>query len=101
MLRAGCYARKSNQETGKDAAAKSVAVQVAEATRYAERKGWRFVDDQVYQDDAVSGAIEQRPGLSALMAAVEGSKQRPFDVLIVSEQSRLARDTLFTLMEAS
>lgn len=103
MIRAGCYARKSTQEKGKDAQAKSVVIQVAEAKRYAERKGWRFLDAHAYTDDAVSGAIEQRPGLSALLAAIGADdpdanpKARPFDVLIVSEQSRLARDTMFTM----
>jgi len=45
-------------------------------------------------DDAISGAVETRPGLTALLSAIES---KPFDVLIVSEQSRLARDTFFTL----
>jgi site-specific DNA recombinase len=94
MPTAGVSARKSNEERGKDAEKKSVAVQVAEAKRYAEKKGWRFLDEHTYVDDAVSGAVETRPGLSALLAAIES---KPFDILIVSEQSRLARDTFFTL----
>src|SRR5262249_3141478 len=96
MLRAGAYCRKSTQERGKDAEAKSVAVQADEARRYAAKKGWRFVEDAVFQDDAVSGVIADRPGLSALLSAIEG-KDRPVDIVIVSEQSRLGRDLALTI----
>jgi site-specific DNA recombinase len=96
MLTAACYARKSTQEKDKEVQAKSVHVQADEARRFAERKGWRFLDAHVYTDDAVSGVIEDRPGLSGLLAAIEG-KAKPFDVLIISEQSRLGRDLVFTL----
>ena len=97
-MTAGVYARKSTQETGKEAPAKSVAVQIAEAKRYAAQKGWRVLDAHVYADDAVSGAeFTKRPGLAALLAAVEGVQQPPFEVLLMSEQSRLGRDTLLTL----
>ena len=97
MLRAAAYARKSNLEEGKEADRKSVAHQIAEAKRYAETKGWRFLDEHAYQDAAVSGVeFQKRPGLKALLAAI-GGKQLPFEVLIVSERSRLGRDTVRTL----
>src|SRR5713101_1800942 len=95
-MRAGCYVRKSSPEEGREADRKSVAHQATEARAYATRKGWTFDDKHVYQDDAVSGASFDRPGLSALLAALSGKKP-PFDVLIVSEQSRLGRDTIRTL----
>jgi site-specific DNA recombinase len=94
---AGCYARKSNAEAGKEADAKSVAVQISEARRFAETRGWRFDDRYAYQDDHVSGAeFQRRPGLTALLEAIKAAKV-PFDVLVVSEQSRLGRDTVRTL----
>src|SRR5713101_3764139 len=95
-MRAGAYCRKSTQEKGKEQQAKSVNVQADEARRYAERKGWTFIPEAVWADDAMSGVIEQRPGLSALLSAIE-SPASPIDVLIVSEQSRIGRDTFFTL----
>ena len=62
MLRAAAYARKSNLEEGKEADRKSVAHQIAEAKRYAETKGWRFLDEHAYQDAAVSGVeFQKRP----------------------------------------
>jgi site-specific DNA recombinase len=98
MTTCAVYARKSTEEKGKEAQAKSCAVQIAESRRYAERKGWCVLDAHVYEDDAISGAeFEKRPGLVAMLAAIEATKKPPFDVLIVSEQSRLGRDTLLTL----
>ncbi len=97
MLRAAAYARKSNVEEGKEADRKSVAHQIAEARRYAEGKGWRWCPEHAYQDDAISGAeFQKRPGLTRLLDAVKG-KRLPFDVLIVSERSRLGRDTFRSL----
>ena len=43
----------------------------------------------------MSGAEFDRPGLGRLLAALEG--RPPFDVLIISEQSRLGRSTIPTL----
>lgn len=93
--RAGCYARKSTSEEGKDADAKSCARQVQGAREFAASKGWLVDDDLVFQDQAISGAeFKRRPGLARLLTTIE---TKPFDVLIVSEQSRLGRDTIRTL----
>ena len=49
----------------------------------------------VFVDDAVSGAEwKHRPGFNALLAAL--TPRPPFDVLIVSELSRIGRDTVRT-----
>jgi site-specific DNA recombinase len=93
---AACYARKSTAEE-KDDRDKSVARQIERAHEYARAKGWRLDDRYIYQDDAVSGAeFKRRPGLNALREALTATRP-PFQLLIVSEQSRLGRDTIRTL----
>jgi DNA invertase Pin-like site-specific DNA recombinase len=93
---AGCYARKSTDEGDKAADAKSVARQVQRAKEYAAKKGWCFDDDLVFTDDGISGAeFRTRAGLNRLLETVKGKHR--LNVLIVSEQSRLGRDTIRTL----
>ena len=88
QMRAVCYARYSSdlqRET-------SIDDQIAVARRYAVRCDWTFLDDRVYSDAAVSGAsLEGRPGILALLADAELTP-RPFDVLLVDDSSRVARD---------
>jgi site-specific DNA recombinase len=94
-MRAAIYARKSNEQSAVVDDQRSVARQVAHATAYALRKGWHVLDDHVYVDDGVSGAeFARRPGFLRLMNALE---PRPaFDVLILSEESRLGREAIET-----
>jgi site-specific DNA recombinase len=97
---AGCYARKSTEQNVADDA-KSVTRQVERARAYATKKGWRFSDDLVFVDDAVSGGeFKNRPGLTRLLETIKGKHK--LNVLIVSEQSRLGRDTVrvLTLIQA-
>jgi site-specific DNA recombinase len=95
-MSAAIYARKSTDQSGVSDEQRSVARQVEHARSCAARKGWRVLDEHVYIDDGISGAeFERRPGLQRLRAAL---RPRPaFSVLIVSEQSRLSRDTADTL----
>ena len=66
------------------------------AKEYAAKKGWRFDDDLVFTDDGISGAeFRTRAGLNRLLETVKGKHK--LNVLIVSEQSRLGRDTIRTL----
>lgn len=65
--------------------------------QYAAKAGWTVEDRYIYSDDNISGAeYERRPGLQGLLAAL--SPKPPFQVLIVSEVSRLGRDTVMNLM---
>jgi len=98
MKTCAIYARKSTREDrGKAADRKSCAVQIAECRDFAERKGWHVLDAHVYQDEAKSGAeFERRPGLKGLLDAVSG-KRLPVNILLVTERSRLGRDTVRTL----
>lgn len=85
---AAVYARKSNEQRASEDA-KSVARQVQLAKEFCKRKGWTVDERCVFKDDAVSGAKESRPGLDRLVAAL--SPKPRFNVLVVMEQSRLAR----------
>jgi site-specific DNA recombinase len=87
-LRAAIYARKSNDDDHKCSDNKSITRQVENATNYANSKGWSVDKSNVYIDDGISGAeFVKRPGLIQLM-----KEKADFDVLVMSEISRLGRD---------
>jgi site-specific DNA recombinase len=94
-MTAAVYARKSAEQNGIADEQKSVARQIAHARQYASRKGWSVADEHVYVDDGISGAeFAYRPGFLRLMNAL---KPRPgFQVLIMSEVSRLGREQIET-----
>ncbi len=92
---ASIYARKSTEQTGVADEAKSVTRQIEHAKAYAARKGWTVPDEHVYVDDGISGAeFANRPGFVRLMAALK--PRPPFQVLIMSEESRLGREAIET-----
>src|SRR5262245_61019885 len=92
---AAVYARKSTDDSATNEEARSTARQVARATEYANAKGWTVDPRHVFVDDAVSGAEwKHRPGFNALLAAL--TPRPPFGILIVSELSRIGRDTVRT-----
>jgi DNA invertase Pin-like site-specific DNA recombinase len=92
---AAIYARKSTDQTGVAEEQRSVARQVAHARDYAARKGWTVGEALVFVDDGISGAeFAARPGFLRLMNAL---KPRPaFQALIMSEESRLGRESIET-----
>lgn len=89
------YARKSTEQNGVSDEEKSVIRQIEHAKAYAARKGWTIPDDLVFVDDGISGAeFVKRPGFLRLMNAL---KPKPaFQVLIMSEESRLGRESIET-----
>jgi site-specific DNA recombinase len=92
---AAIYARKSNEQNGVSDEVKSVARQIAHARDYAVRKGWSVGEDHIYIDDGISGAeFSRRPGFLRLMTALK--PKPPFDVLVMSEESRLGREAIET-----
>jgi DNA invertase Pin-like site-specific DNA recombinase len=92
---AAVYARKSNEQNGVTDDQKSVARQVEHARAYASAKGWIVADERVYLDDGVSGAeFANRPGFLRLMNSLK--PRAPFQVLIMSEVSRLGREQIET-----
>src|SRR5258708_27620720 len=90
LKRAAIYARKSNKDDKRAKEDKSVDVQIAEALKWAEKHGCTVPKEHIYVDDGVSGAeFENRPGFAALLASLPKRGRAPFDVLIMSELSRL------------
>ena len=89
------YARKSTEQTGVSDEEKSVARQIDHAKTYALKKGWTVPEELIFVDDGISGAeFVKRPGFIRLMNAL---KPRPaFQVLIMSEESRLGRESIET-----
>ena len=93
---AALYVRKSTDEGDKATDAKSVTRQKDNGIAYATAHGWTLNPSHIYSDDGVSGAeFDKRPGLQALLKALTPTP--PFQVLIVSETSRLGRNTFKTL----
>jgi site-specific DNA recombinase len=54
-----------------------------------QARGGRLSPKHTYRDEGISGATNQRPGLIALMEAVDA---RQVDVVVVEDLSRLSRD---------
>jgi site-specific DNA recombinase len=88
-IRAAVYARKSTDDSDRDPENKSVTRQRDNAHAYAKSRGWIVDDDHVFMDDGISGAEfgSRRPGLLRLL-----NHLRDFDVVVMSELSRLGRD---------
>ena len=88
---AAIYARKSTEQNGVAEDAKSVTRQIEHARVLATTNGWTINEDCVFVDDGISGAKfgSDRPGLARLLNSL---KPRQFDVLIVSEVSRVGRE---------
>ena len=92
---AAVYARKSTDQSGVSDEQRSVARQIEHARAYAARKGWAVADEFVFVDDNISGAeFDRRPGFLRLMNALKPSAA--FQVLVMSEESRLGREAIET-----
>lgn len=92
---AAIYARKSTEQAGVVDEERSVTRQIEHARAYATRKGWTVDEGCVFVDDGISGAeFVKRPGLARLMNALR--PRPPFQVLVMSEGSRLGREQIQT-----
>jgi site-specific DNA recombinase len=92
---AAVYARKSTEQNGVADEQKSVARQVEHARQYAKQRGWTVDDGYVFVDVGISGAeFANRPGFLRLMNALR--PRPPFQVLVMSEESRLGREAIET-----
>lgn len=90
-MKAAVYCRKSNDDDRSEEN-KSITRQRDRATAYAQAKGWSVDPEHAFEDDGISGAeFDRRPGLLRMLGAIV-QKPRPFDVVVMSELSRLGRD---------
>ncbi len=89
------YARKSTDQNGVSDEEKSVTRQVDHSKDYALKKGWTVAEEHIYVDDGISGAeFVKRPGFLRLMNTLK--PKAAFQVLIMSEESRLGREQIET-----
>lgn len=89
-MRAGVYARYSSENQRPE----SIEDQVAACKRLAAQKGFTVLEEHIYADEAKSGARKDRAGLEA---AIKAAAQSSFEVLLVDDLSRLARDNYLML----
>jgi len=88
-------ARKSTEQIGVTDEQRSVTRQVDNARAYARAHGWVVGDEYIFVDDGISGAeFRKRPGLTRLLNTLR--PRPPFQVLIMSEESRLGREQIET-----
>jgi DNA invertase Pin-like site-specific DNA recombinase len=92
--RCAVYARYSSDQQRPESIADQIRHSRQEAARHTD---WTVLDDQIYADQAVSGAsVEGRSGLQRLVQAAL-LKPRPFDLILVDDTSRLSRDVVDTV----
>jgi len=84
-LPAAIYARYSSENQRPE----SIDDQISACRKLAKLRSIAISEDHIYSDQAQSGARSDRPALAALMAAAQSSE---FDVVLVDDLSRLARD---------
>lgn len=89
-MRAAIYARYSSENQRPE----SIEDQVGACRRLAAERGFVILEDQIYSDQAKSGARRDREGLAAL---IEAASSGVFDVVLVDDLSRLARDNYLML----
>ena len=87
-LRCAAYARYSSDLQSP----RSIEDQLRICREYALSRGFTFLEEHVYADEALSGVGADRPGLGRLLAAAL-SAARPFDIILLDDSSRLARNT--------
>ena len=88
ILRCAAYARYSSDLQSP----RSIEDQLRICREYAQSRGFTFLEEHVYVDEALSGVGADRPGLGRLLDAALSSA-RPFDIILLDDSSRLARNT--------
>jgi len=89
-MRAAIYARYSSENQRPE----SIEDQVGSCRKLAAGRGFTVAAANVFTDQAASGARSDRKGLAALLVA---AKAKEFEILLVDDLSRLARDNLLML----
>ena len=88
ILRCAAYARYSSDLQSP----RSIEDQLRICREYANAHGFIYLEEHVYVDEALSGVGADRPGLNRLLDAAL-SPTRPFDIILLDDSSRLARNT--------
>ena len=88
ILRCAAYARYSSDLQSP----RSIDDQLRICREYALARGFLFLEEHVYVDEALSGVGADRPGLGRLLNTALSSA-RPFDIILLDDSSRLARNT--------
>lgn len=88
IQRCAAYARYSSDLQSP----RSIEDQLRICREYARAHGFVFLEEHVYTDEALSGVGADRPGLGRMLDAAL-SPARPFDVILLDDSSRLARNT--------
>ena len=89
-MSAAIYARYSSENQRPE----SIEDQIQACQRLASSNKFTILENHIYSDYAQSGSRNDRNGLNALIAA---SHEHPFDVVLVDDLSRLARDNFLML----
>src|SRR3972149_11455773 len=89
-MRAAIYARYSSENQRPE----SLEDQITACRRLAVQREFTVLGEHIYADQAQSGARRDRHGLASLLAAAQG---RQFDLVLVDDLSRLARDNYLML----
>jgi site-specific DNA recombinase len=89
-MRTAIYARYSSENQRPE----SIDDQVSSCKRLAAARGFTVDDSLIFSDEATSGARADRKGLAGLIAASEAKR---FEVVLVDDLSRLARDNYLML----
>src|SRR5216683_2524567 len=94
-LVAAIYARKSTEQVGVTDEQRSVTRQIEHARASALAHSWVVGEEYIFVDDGISGAeFRKRPGLTRLLNTLR--PRPPFQVLLMSEESRLGREQIET-----
>ncbi len=89
-MRAAIYARYSSENQRPE----SIIDQISACKRFAIQHGHTVLDEHIYADEALSGARKDRPSLKAL---TEAASSGDFEMVLVDDLSRLARDNYLML----
>lgn len=85
-MRCAAYARYSTDRQNP----LSIEDQLRKCREFADRNGWDFLEGYVFTDEAVTGTTDARSGLRRMLDTA-CSSERPFDVVLIDDTSRLSR----------
>jgi site-specific DNA recombinase len=91
-MRVAIYARVSTQH---QAQTQTIEQQLERLLAYVAQKGWELPEENIFRDDAISGANLNRPGLDRLRDRVSA---REIDCVVITAPDRLARNYVHQML---